>query len=98
MTGMRDAATAKLFGFTTLKYLGFEFDSARLVCDLTLELQNPASERVLNVILTDVSSLKLKEFGGGLTQLLYLMIEDIRDRQIDRVNFHVKDVERGMLE
>jgi len=45
-----------------------------------------------------VSNLKLQEFGGGLTQLLYLTIEDIQEFQLDRINFRIKDVERGMLQ
>ena len=98
MTQQRLAATDKLFGYTTVKDLKFEFDAVRSVCSLALQLENPTSQRVISLVLKEVANLRLKEFGGGLTQLLYLLVEDIRGSQLDRINFQVKDVERGTFE
>ncbi|MBC7880095.1 MAG: hypothetical protein H7Y37_02070 [Anaerolineae bacterium] len=41
-----------------------------------------------------VSNFSVKELGGGINQLLYLQIKDIRDRQWDRVNYEVSEFER----
>jgi hypothetical protein len=98
MTQQRLAATDKLFGYTTVNDLKFEFDAARSVCDLTLQLENPSSQKAITLVLKEVANLRLNEFGGGLTQLLLLMIEDVRGLQYDRINFKVKEIERGTFE
>jgi hypothetical protein len=94
----RIAATDKLVGYTTVCHLEFNYDSVRSVCDLAMKLENPTDGKSLTLLLKEVSQLRLEEFGGGLTQLLYLLIEDIREAQLDRVSYHVKDVERGIFE
>lgn len=45
----------------------------------------------------DVARLDLQQFGGGLTQLLYLAVEDVSVQQWDRVRYRVFDAERDMI-
>src|ERR1700736_4520986 len=94
----RSAITDVLFGYTGVKRLEFVFHPAYSSYDLCLVLENPLNGKIKGVTLSEVSHLAIREFGGGLTQLLYLMVEDIRDFQLDRVTYRVKDMERNMLE
>jgi hypothetical protein len=98
MTQQRVSATDRIFGYTTLNGLEFMFDPVRSVCDLTLQLENPSSRKAVTLVLQDVSDLTLREFGGGLTQLLCLVIHDKRELQLDRKNFQIKEVERGTFD
>ena len=98
MTPKRLSDTDRLFGYTTVRSLEFKFDQVRFVCDVTLHLESPTTSKGLSLLLKEVSGLRLKEFGGGLTQLLFLVIEDVSEAQLDRINFHVKETERGTFE
>ena len=46
---------------------------------------------------SDVSNLKIAEFGGGLTQFVCLRAEDVRAAQLDRVTLQFADLVRGMI-
>jgi len=96
--GKRTATTDQLVGYTTVSRLEFVFDPVRSVCDLSLRLENPSNGKAVALTLNEVANLKLKEFGGGLTQLLYLVVEDVRESQLDRINFRMRDVERETFE
>lgn len=89
--------SGKLAGYTTVNSLEFKFDPVRSVCDLSLELENPTTRTSIALLLRGISDLMLKEFGGGLTQLLCLRIKDIRESQLDRLNFEVSEMGRGIL-
>ena len=45
----------------------------------------------------EVSNLRIRDFGGGLTQFLALRGRDARTNQIDKVNLHFSDLERGAI-
>ena len=94
----RNALTDRLFGYTTVIRLEFNYDLVSSVCNLFLQPENPTNGKTLTLLLKEISHLKLQEFGGGLTQLLFILVEDVRELQFDRINYHVKDVERGMFE
>jgi len=94
----RSALTDRLVGYTTVSRLEFTYDSVSSVCNLSLQLENPINSKSLTLMMKEISHLKLQEFGGGLAQLLYLLVEDIREFQLDRVTYRVKDVEREMFE
>jgi hypothetical protein len=66
--------------------------------DLTLVLAEESGALQLRVVFLDVSNLRIESFGGGLTQLRLLRIEDISDRQLDRIRFHVKELEDAQFE
>jgi hypothetical protein len=65
--------------------------------DLTVVLANDNGDS-LRLRCNDVSNLRVSEFGGGLTQLLALRCDDVRDQQHDRVTFHFSDLERALLD
>jgi len=45
----------------------------------------------------EVGQLCVADLGGGLTQLLGLHVEDVRDNQWDRVSFQVTELERESI-
>lgn len=51
----------------------------------------------VQVLFEGVSGLSLREFGGGLTQLLSLEAEDVSSEQLDRVKYRVRELERESL-
>ena len=64
--------------------------------ELTLVLTNSAHVGA-KLECSDVSSLAIAEFGGGLTQFLCLRAEDVRSAQFDRVALRFTDLERGTI-
>ena len=71
MTVEHSTASRRLFGYTRVSSLEFVFDPVRSKCDLTLRLDNPSSGKTLALILSDVSGLRLKEFGGRVPRLRF---------------------------
>jgi len=86
-----------LRGFTNLVRLCFSVEPNSGVCNLTLDLIKDGSEENIRAEFLGVANLHVEEFGGGVTQLLHLVIEDISDRQLDRINYQVREVERDVL-
>jgi hypothetical protein len=86
-------------GFTTVLRLEFSVELPSGSCTLTLELMRGdiGKGEVLVVEFLDVAALSLKDFGGGLTQLLLLRVDDIMYKQLDRRNYEVRELERDSL-
>lgn len=88
-----------LRGFTNLVFLEFHVEQTTGDCTLTLALgpRDATSNLRLRVEFFGVSCMTLKNLGGGLTQLLLLTVNDIRDRQLDRLNYEVSELEKATL-
>src|ERR1043165_6712613 len=88
-----------LRGFTSLRRLEFSVEKETGVCTLMLHLAEDAlvGNRSIRAEFSSVSNLFVKQFGGGQTQLLLLAIEDISDRQLDRINYEVRELERDCI-
>ena len=85
-------------GFTTVLRLEFSVELPSGSCTLSLELMRGVEKGdVLAVEFLDVAALSLKDFGGGMTQLLLLRVDDIMDKQLDRRNYEVRELERDSL-
>jgi len=89
----------KLRGFTTVLRLEFSVELPSGSCTLTLELTHSdvGGGDVLVVEFLDVASFSLKDFGGGLTQLLLLQVNDISYKQLDRTNYEIRELERDAI-
>lgn len=101
---MRDKITvdeiiAKLRRHTFVTRMEFQVDRATWRADLALDLASGEEHRasLISVVFKDVSNLSISNFGGGLTQLLLLDVEDVSTRQLDRVHLQVRELEREML-
>ena len=86
-------------GFTTVLRLEFSVDLPAGSCTSTLELMRGdiGKGEVLVVEFLDVAAFSLEDFGGGLTQLLLLHVDDISHKQLDRRNYEVRELERDSL-
>jgi hypothetical protein len=91
-----DEINEDLKGFSSLVELGLTSEQSLGKYDLKIILANDEG-RTLLLHCKDVSSLRLSEFGGGLTQILALRCEDVRAQQHDRVTIHFADLERDTL-
>ncbi len=91
--------TDALRGFTNLIHLEFSVEQNSGMCKLLLDLAKGEGSRAefIRVEFGGVSNLFIKDFGGGITQLLYIVIEDIRHRQLDRINYQIRELERESL-
>lgn len=91
--------TYRLRGFTCVRVLSFETDPRSGECTLTLTLVSdearPADE--IEATFFDVANLSLRDFGGGITQLLQLAIEDISHLGLDRTGYRVTELERDSI-
>jgi hypothetical protein len=88
-----------LRGYTNLVRLDFSVDQFTYVCVLTIDLtkDDPDSPGYVRAYFTGVSNLSIKNIGGALTQLQMLTINNISDRQLDRVNYEVSELEHDSL-
>lgn len=87
---------ALLKGFSIVRRLEFSVEVESGAGTLIVELarRDTGNEEVLMVEFLDAASLSVRDFGGGLTQLLQLHVEDISYQQLDRRNYKVRDLER----
>lgn len=95
----RTDLTDALRGFTTLLCLEFSVEVDSGVCKLILDLAEAeiVGARSIRAEFLGVANLFIREFGGGLTQLLLLAVEDISARQLDRINYEVRELERDSI-
>jgi hypothetical protein len=95
----RSDLTDKFVGFNFLFYLELSTEADTGSCKLILHLGASETIRGRAVLaeFTEVRNLCIQNIGGGLTQLEFLLIENISDRQMDRVNYSVKEMERDAM-
>ncbi len=94
-----DELNSTLRGLSVLRR--FEFvandDCSSYSLLLALAEGEESNSRTLQVEFGGVSRLTVRGFGGGLTQLLMIRIEDIHGRGWDRAYFQVDELERNSL-
>jgi hypothetical protein len=94
----QDIANA-LKGFTVVLNLQFSVEVQTGECQLTLNLARSErhGDESVEVDFMGVTNLSIKEFGGGITQLLLLSVEDVRDKQWDNIYYYVSEVENESI-
>lgn len=67
--------------------------------DFTLHIASDNRAGASSVILkfSGVKELRMKLLGGGIQQFMMLEIEDIRDLQLDRVNYRLRELEHDAI-
>jgi hypothetical protein len=85
--------------YTIILKLELSFDNELKVTNLKLVLTKDITEStdMITVNFECVSNFSVKELGGGISQLLYLRIKDIKDKQWDRANYEVSEFERDSI-
>lgn len=89
-----------LRGFTTLLYFEFsveELESGDYKLVMILAESEFKSAKVIRAEFLGVTNLCVKDFGGGMVQLLLLTIEDVRDKQLDRINYSISELEKDNI-
>jgi hypothetical protein len=85
-----------LAGYTEVRQLDIQFEVETGSYELQLTLADAQGDtRILSC--RDISSLKMDDFGGGLTQFLVLRCDDVREMQLDRVALHFAELERRSI-
>lgn len=64
-----------------------------LCYDLSIVLEIDENGNRIRVIFRDVRNLRLNAFGGGLTQIRGIRVENSSARQWDRVRYHITELE-----
>ncbi len=84
-----------LAGFTTVESMSFTSLAPDNQCDLTFALRRDSGDEgsLLSLRFHGVALLHLSDFGGGLTQVMCLRVEDVRERQWENLNYSVSDLE-----
>jgi hypothetical protein len=84
-----------LAGFTTVESMSFASLAPDNQCDLTFTLRRDKVDEgsLLSLRFHGVALLQLSDFGGGLTQVMCLRVEDVRDRQWENLSYSVSDLE-----
>ena len=88
-----------LHTLTIVQRLEFSVQTDSGSCTLVLELAESEfpGGKAVRAEFRGVSNLSIKGFGGGITQLLLLSVEDITEKQLDRLNYEVKELERDSI-
>jgi hypothetical protein len=91
--------TAALRGYTLLLSLEFSVELDTGNCTLIPNLVDGEAQdaKSISAEFSGVSNLQIRDFGGGITQLLLLVVEDIRYRQLDRLNYQIRELERDAM-
>src|SRR5919204_5170594 len=94
-----EEVSRQLRGHTTVLKLVFEASpddwSYTLVLDLAEDETKGSS--VIRVEFSGITNLALREFGGGVTQLMSLKIEDIHEWQWSKVVYRVSESEHKAI-
>ena len=77
-----------------------EIDPADYSYSLVLDMADGPSKgaRAVSIKFDGVANLNLREIGGGLSQIMGLEVESIKERQWESLNFRVTDFEHGKIE
>ncbi len=89
----RDCNIIKSFSFET----NFSDDSYTCNLKITLCSGVHTPEDSIDIQCLGVSNLKVEEIGGGISQLSRLIVDDIRERQWDGLNYYVYDYEDELI-
>ena len=77
-----------------------KIDPADYSYSLLLEMAEQPSgrARAVSIQFNGVADLNMRGVGGGLSQIMGLKVETIKERQWERLNFRVTDFEHGKIE
>jgi hypothetical protein len=95
----RSNLTDTLFGHTFIRRIEFTIEPSDGVCALTLELSRTA-EYGTDMVCAEfvgVTGLSIHNIGGGISQFLLLIVEDISDEGMERINYRVHEAERNSI-
>ena len=86
---------SRLAVLTVVLNLLFSSEGDDFVCDLTVLLaSDPATDFKTAVLeCKGISNFSLRGFGGGLTQVTCLRVEDLRASQLDGLRYRVRDLQ-----
>jgi hypothetical protein len=94
-----DSISSSIQGFVFVSRLTFESNLESGECKLALQLAagRAADSDAVEMEFDGVADLSLKEFGGGVTQLMLLRARDIRSQQWDRLALEIVDREHERI-
>jgi hypothetical protein len=77
-----------------------EIDPADYSYSLLLDMADRPSggARAVSIQFDGVANLNLRGVGGGLSPIMGLEVESIKERQWERLNFRVTDLEHGQID
>ena len=89
----------QLEGHTVVLELLFHTDIETGDCTLSIDLaeDNTKGASVRRIRFSGVTNLSLQDFGGDLTQLASLRIEDVSGRQWDRIAYSITELEHESI-
>jgi hypothetical protein len=89
------AVNELLAGFTTVEAMSFASLSPENQCDLTFALRRDSVDEgpLLSLRFHGVALLHVSGFGGELTQVMCLRVEDVREGQWEHLHYSVSDLE-----
>ena len=91
MVNAAENLNRQIIGFTNVIELALTYEQEDGYT-MKLLLEN-SQQYQIELRCTNVSELKLDQFGGGLSQFLVLRVTDISDHQLDRANLRFTELE-----
>lgn len=82
---------ATLMQYSIVLRLHFEWDCITNDCMLSLSLRETEGVQQVSLRFEKVAELSLQHLGGGITQFISLHGEDIRARQMEGMNYRLRD-------
>jgi hypothetical protein len=93
-----DELNRRLAGFTDVMEMALRWNYASCGYDLSIVLSHQIDARTLTLRCSNVSQLRLSDFGGGITQFLGLQGEDVTAHQLEIIRFRFVDSEYREIE
>lgn len=89
----------ELRGYTIVMLLQFVTDVTSGVCKLNIQLakDDALGSEAIELEFDDVGQLSIREFGGGVTQVLCVRVVDVSDLGLERVKLRVEEMERDAI-
>jgi len=89
-----------LIDFTIVDHLiltSADAERTRYDLELALATDKQVDNRKIVLKFHRVASLRIKAFGGGLTQIIGLDLSNIRDRGWEHLHWEISDFENGVI-
>ncbi|WP_119303170.1 hypothetical protein [Dongia deserti] len=80
-----------------LAFFAADVESTRYDLDIVLLTDKSTMQYRVSIRFENVIGLKVKDFGGGLTQVMGLYIQDISEKGWDRQNWEIGDFEHSVI-
>lgn len=92
-----DEINSLLRGYTLVTFMHMEFEDGAYTLVLRLAKELADGSPVVEVLFDAVGDLNVLDFGGGLSQFLYLQASDESDHGLENIKYRIGELEQDAI-